>query len=159
MKNKDKRWSQELWHRQLGHITYNSIRSMKEVVVGMWVEQYSETERKARCEDCVQGSLSCKTFAHTQHTATKVLERIQSDVCGPVKTASLCKRRYFVLFTHEYTRYTTGCFMQHKSKAFDYFLKFKADAQKAICKKIQLLRSDGGGEYQSKKFLDYLRIH
>ena len=49
--------------------------------------------------------------------------------------------------------------MQHKSKPFDYFLKFKADAEKATSKKIQSLRSDGGGEYRSGKFLDYLRIH
>jgi len=107
----------------------------------------------------MQGSLSCKPFAHPQYTATKVLERIHSDVCWPVETASLCNWRYFVLFTHEYTRYTTGYFMQHKSKPFDYFLKFKADAEKATSKKIQSLRSDGGGEYRSGKFLDYLRIH
>jgi len=145
--NKDKRWSQELWHRRLGHISYDSIRTMKEVVVGMPVEKYSEKERKERCEDCVRGSLSCKPFAHPQHTATKVLECIHSDVCGPVETASLGKRRYFLLFTDEYTRYPTGYFMQHKSEAFDYFLECKADAEKATGKKIQSLRSDGGGEY------------
>jgi len=37
--------------------------------------------------------------------------------------------------------------MQHKSEAFDYFHEFKADAEKATGKKIQSLRSDGGGEY------------
>jgi len=157
--NKDKRSSQELWHRRLGRISYDSIRTMKEVVVGMRVEKYSEKERKERCEDCVRGSLSCKPFAYRQHTATKVLQHIHSDVCGPVETASLGKGRYFLLFTDEYTRYTTGYFMQHKSEAFDYFLEFKADAEKATGKKIQSLRSDGGGKYQSKKFLDCLRIH
>jgi len=125
----------------------------------MQVEKYSEKERKERCEDCVRGSLSRKHFAHPQHTATKVLERIHSDVGGPVKTPSLGKRRYFLLFTDVYRRYTTGYFMQHKSEACDYFLEFKADAKKATGNKIHSLRSDGGDEYQSKKFLDYLCIH
>jgi len=46
--NKDKRWSKELWHRRLGHISYDWIKTMKEVVVGMQVERYSQKERKER---------------------------------------------------------------------------------------------------------------
>ena len=78
--SKEKRWNEELWHRRLGHISYDSIRSMREVVIGMRVEDNSEKERKEKCEDCVRGSLSRKPFSHPQHTATKVLERIHSDV-------------------------------------------------------------------------------
>ena len=49
--------------------------------------------------------------------------------------------------------------MQQKSETFDYFLQYKAEAEKATGEKIQSLRSDGGGEYQAKKFLDYLRLN
>jgi len=89
--SKQKRWNEEVWHRRLGHISYNSIRSMNEVVVGMWVEKNSGRERKEKCEDCVRGSLSHKSFLNSQHTATKILERVNSDVCGPVETVSLRK--------------------------------------------------------------------
>jgi len=133
---------------------------MKDVVVGMQVERYSEKERKERCEDCVWEGLSRKPSAYPQHTATKVLERIYSDICGRVETAFLGKRFYFLLFRviDEYTRYTTGYFMKHKSEAFDYFLEFKANAEKTTGKKIQSQRRDGGEEYQSKKFLNNLRL-
>ena len=158
MESKDKRWNQELWHRPLGHISYDSIRTMKEVVIGMRVD-HDERERKEKCEDCVRGSLGRKPFSHSPRTATKVLESIHSDICGPVETLSLGKPQYFVLFTDEYMRYTTGYFMQYKSETFDYFLKFKAEAEKTTVKKIQSLRSDGGGEYQVKEFLDYLWLN
>ena len=41
----------------------------------------------------------------------------------------------------------------------DYFLEFRAEAEKATSKKIQLFRSDRGGEYQAKKLLDNLRLN
>ena len=89
--SKQKRWNEKVWHWCLGHISYDSIRSMKEVVVGMRVEKNSGKERKVKCEDCVRGSLSHKSFLNSQHTATKILERVNSDVCGPVETVSLRK--------------------------------------------------------------------
>ena len=84
----------------------------------------------------MRGSLSCKPFSHEQGTATKVLERIDSDVCWPVETLFLGKRRYFVLLTNAYTRYTTTYFMHHKSERFDYFLEFKAETEKTTGEKI-----------------------
>ena len=107
----------------------------------------------------MRGSLARKPFLHPQHTADKVLERIHSDVCGPVETPSLGKHHYFVLFTDEYTRYTSGYFMHQKSDTFSCFLEFKSEAEKTTGEKIQSLRSDGGGEYQGPRFLDYLRTN
>jgi len=49
--------------------------------------------------------------------------------------------------------------MQHRSETFDYFLEFKAKAEKTTGETIHSLRSDGGGEYQVKRFLDYLGLN
>jgi len=153
--SKPREGDEELWHWRLGHISYGSIRSMKEVLVGMppSVEADSENEQKEKCEDCVQGSLARKPFSHPQHTTIKALERIHSEVCGPVETLSLGKCRYFVLFTAEYTRYTSGYFMHHKLDTFNCFLEFKAEAEKTTGEKFSHLEVMVEGNTMGRDFL------
>ena len=47
--------------------------------------------------------------------------------------------------------------MRHKSEAFEKFKKFRHEVEKQIEKPIKVLRSDRGGEYLSREFLDYLK--
>jgi len=107
--------------------------------------------------DCVKGAISRKPFCLPQHPATQILERIHTDVCGPMEVMSLGRKRYFVMFTDEYARYATGYFMERKSEVFGCFQEFHASVERSTRKKIKALRSDGGGEYQGKQFQDYLR--
>ena len=152
--------SAELWYRWLGHISYQTIRSMGEAVGGMTLSKGKEADEvAAKCEDCVKGTISRKPFSVPQHPATRVLERIHSDVCGPMEVMSLGRKRYFVLFTDEYTRYVTGYFMQQKSEVFDYFKEYCANVERLTGEKVKALRTDGGGEYQGNQFQEYLRKH
>jgi hypothetical protein len=47
--------------------------------------------------------------------------------------------------------------MKHKGEMFQHFLNFKAMIEKGV--NIKCLRSDGGGEYFSKDFSEYLKEH
>jgi len=157
-KEKKKRLDAELWHWRFGHVSYRTIGSMEGAVSRMSLE---EEKRKGvanpECEDCVKGTISRKPFHPPRHPATQILERIHTDVCGPMEAMSLGRKRYFVLFTDEYTRYSTGYFMERKSEVFRCFQEFHASVERSTGKKIKALRSDGGGEYQGKQFQDYLR--
>src|SRR5215468_933128 len=46
--------------------------------------------------------------------------------------------------------------MKEKREVFDHFKRFRAVAEKETGHQIKCLRSDGGGEYFSKDFIDYL---
>ena len=48
-------------------------------------------------------------------------------------------------------------FMKHKSEVFSHFKGFNAMVEKEKGMQIKVLRSDGGGEYFSKEFSDYLK--
>jgi hypothetical protein len=49
--------------------------------------------------------------------------------------------------------------MKHKGEVFQHFLNFKAMVEKEKGVSIKCLRSDGGGEYFSKEFSEYLKEH
>jgi len=131
---------------------------MEAAVGGMRLTVEGEKgQAKSECEDCVKGAISRKPFSLPRHPATQILERIHTDVCGPMEVMSLGRKRDFVLFTDEYTRYATGYFIERKSEVFGCFQEFHASVERLTGKKIKALRSDGGGEYQGKPFQDYLR--
>ena len=47
--------------------------------------------------------------------------------------------------------------MRHKSEAFEKFKEFRHEVERQTEKPIKVLRSDRGGEYLSREFLDYLK--
>ncbi|MCH80296.1 retrovirus-related pol polyprotein from transposon tnt 1-94 [Trifolium medium] len=82
--------------------------------------------------------------------SSSVLEVVHSNVCGPFDEKSLGGNRYFITFVDEYSRKMWIYLIQTKDEVFDEFKRFKALVENQSSKRI--LRTDGGGEYTSKKF-------
>ena len=55
------------------------------------------------------------------------LQLVHSDVCGPMPTESLGKKRYFVSFTDDYSRCSQVYLMKQKSEVLDKFKEFEAE--------------------------------
>lgn len=91
----------ETWHRRLGHINENSMNQMKKgSVSGV---NYANTETKD-CIPCAEGKQCRNSFQKNVPKAEELLERIHSDVCGPMEKASIGGNRYFVTFIDEASR-------------------------------------------------------
>ena len=57
------------------------------------------------CESCVEGKMHRQPFESVgEIRSTRKLQCVHSDVCGPMPTESLGKKRYFVSFTDDYSR-------------------------------------------------------
>src|SRR5579871_5530464 len=89
--------------------------------------------------------------------ATKVLELIHTDICGPMKTTSIGNAKYFMLFIDDYSRITAVYFLKNQSNAFNKFQEYKAYVENFHNSKIKQLRSDNSKEYTSNKFIEYLK--
>lgn len=48
-------------------------------------------------------------------------------------------------------------FLKHKYEAFDMFISFKNMIKNQTRRRIKCLRSDRGGEFTSKEFVEYVR--
>ena len=82
---------------------------------------------------------------------------IHSDVWGPSQNARWGGSRYFITFTNDYTRHTWVYIIQRKSEGFTHFVRMKRMVENEMNRKIRCLRSDGGKEYFSNEFTEYLQ--
>ena len=87
--------------------------------------------------------------------ATKILQLVHSDVCGPFRTTSLGGARYFVTFIDDFSRKTWVYFLTHKHQVLAKFQQLVNSLKTSTGQCIQTLRSDNGGEYTSAAFRDY----
>lgn len=91
----------------------------------------------------------------TSHHASKFLELVHSDVCGPFRVNSLGGCRYFVTFIDDYSRKLWIYFLTNNNQVLSKFQHFVHLMEIATGKKIKTLRTDNGGEYTSKEFSDF----
>ena len=87
-----------------------------------------------------------------------LLECIHSDVCRPLQTPTLSSEPYFVTFVVEVSGRLAVALLRSKAEVFENFAVYRQRAEKDTAKTVRSLRSDGGGEYMSEKFLTYLRV-
>jgi transposase InsO family protein len=64
-----------------------------------------------------------------------------------------------MLLIDDYTRMTAVCFLRNKSEAFENFKVYKEMVENEMDSKIKCLRTDNGGEFTSKEFMDYCSRH
>jgi len=62
-----------------------------------------------------------------------------------------------LLFIDNTTRHTDEYILKYKSEALERFKEWKALREKESGKQVKRFRTDGGGEYTSKKFAEYLK--
>jgi hypothetical protein len=84
------------------------------------------------------------TLHEKENRALVILERIQTDVCGPFSVSSTTKHKYYVIFVDEFSGKSLILFMQKKDQTFSKFCEFKALVEKDSRKQVKALRSDNG---------------
>ena len=57
--------------------------------------------------------------------SVRKLQCVHSDVCGPMPTESIGRRRYFVTFVDEHSRYCRVYFLRNKSEVFKKLKEFE----------------------------------
>ena len=144
----------ELWHRRLGHFHTKGIQRMAnhEAVNGLPQLHFS----RQICTSCQLGKHArTKMPKETTFHASKILQLVHSDVCGPFRTNSLGGARYFVTFIDDYSKKIWIYFITNKSQVLSKFQHLVNFLENSTGRRIQALRTDNGGEYISTHFRDY----
>ena len=107
-----------LWHKRLGHMHFQGMKTLKSMVYGLPQVE----DNNGVCEGWALGKHQRNSFPKGGSRRAKgLLELVHTDVCGPMRTPSLAKNRYFVLFIDDYSRMTWVYFMKYKSEVFSIF--------------------------------------
>ncbi|KAL0277244.1 UNVERIFIED_CONTAM: hypothetical protein PYX00_004597 [Menopon gallinae] len=154
--NRDKQIDAMKWHRRLGHLNFVDLKKMEKNANENGV-RIKKIEENTHCDICIRGKLCRSPFVKDTASKAKLLEIIHSDVCGPMKTESLGKSKYFVTFTDEKSRWTEVYFIRKKSQVLEKFKEFRAKMEKLTERKIKFLQSDNGTEYVNNEFDKYLK--
>jgi hypothetical protein len=110
------------------------------------------------CESCVLGKHHREVFpSAATFRAKSPLELVHIDLCGPMQTESIGGSFYVLTFIDDYSRMTWVYFIRSKSETFSRFKEFKAMKEKQSGHYVKVLKSDGGGEYDSKSFTQYCK--
>ena len=90
-------------------------------------------------------------------TYIEPLDLIHSDICDLKFVQTRGGNKYFITFVDDSTKY---CYVLLKSKdeVIDKFVLYKHEVENQLNKKIKVLRSDRGGEYESP-FIDVCAQH
>nr|GEV27769.1 retrotransposon protein, putative, Ty1-copia subclass [Tanacetum cinerariifolium] len=111
-------------------------------------------EHKHKCEICVQVKMKRIPFTKVDRQS-EMLELVNSDICELNGQLTRGGNWYFITFIDDFSIYTYVYLLKLKDHAFETFKIFKAKVENQRGKKIQILRSDRGGEYFSTKFSSY----
>jgi transposase InsO family protein len=150
----------ELWHRRLGHLNIKGVHALQNMVSGMNLGNMPCPTSSFVCEGCIEGKQHRKPFpSDGGMRATKPLEIVHSDVCGPMRTTSLGGARYFVMYIDDFSRKVWVYLLKSKGECLEKFKEFKALVEKQSEYKIKVFRSNNGGEYISKGFHGFLKAH
>jgi hypothetical protein len=75
-----------LWHQRIGHLNMASLTKLEKMVDGM---NLKEVPLHHVCEACIEGKQQKTFYPKDEATrASKLLELVHSNVCGPMKTTS-----------------------------------------------------------------------
>ncbi|KAK9944760.1 hypothetical protein M0R45_010310 [Rubus argutus] len=145
--------SPNVWHGRLGHVNYDTIRRL----VNMDLLPKFNIEQNHKCETCVEAKLTRTSF-HSIERSTEPLGLIHSDLCDLKFLQTRGGKKYFITFIDDCTRYCYVYLLRSKDEAIEMFKYYKNEVENQLGKKIKILRSDRGGEYEAP-FAEFCAQH
>ncbi|CAH9074982.1 unnamed protein product [Cuscuta epithymum] len=143
-----------LWHTRLGHVNFQALKEMNEK--GMVRGLPNITHPTQLCEGCVIAKHGRAPFpGQTTFRADQPLQLIHADLCGPITPQTQAGNRYFLLLVDDYSRMMWVYMLKQKNDAFSAFRKYKALVENQTGYNMKILRTDRGGEFQSKEFTSF----
>lgn len=113
----------KLWHARLGHVNYQALSLMfkDRMVKGL----PRVMQPKDMCNGCLMAKQARKHIPTSSNfTASKVLELVHGDLCGPVTPEIASGKRYIFLLVDDYSRVMWVYFLKTKGEAFVAFKNF-----------------------------------
>ena len=85
MAKKDESW---LWHKRIRHINFDNLVSISKKEAIREMPKISKTTITI-CESCRHDKKTKFEFKTKEHFASRPLELIHTDLCGPIRTKRL----------------------------------------------------------------------
>ena len=145
-----------LWHQRIGHLNSRAILKMASLGSVKGLAPFNNLCSSSHCYGCLIRKMCRAPFSSNRIKTTGVGQVIHPDVCGPMEVATPNGERYYVVFKDDYSGWCEVQLVKHKSEVPRAFQNSAANMEAETEKKIKVLTSDGGGEFCSNDFRDWL---
>jgi len=146
-----------LWHRRFGHLHYADLRKLSSGLV-KGIPPIEARACPRDCRICIQAKGSRPPFRASITQTTQPLALLHIDLCGPMQTPTLGGGRYFMGTTDDYTGFAIVSILAGKSgpEIYAHLTTIISKLENLTGFKVQILRTDGGGEFCNNAMSAYL---
>ncbi|GJX80403.1 retrovirus-related pol polyprotein from transposon TNT 1-94, partial [Tanacetum coccineum] len=146
-----------LWHRRLGHVNFKNINKLvkENLVRDLPLKRFENDQTCVACLKGKQHRASCKTKAF--NPITKPLFMLHMDLFGPTFVSSLMHKKYCLVVTDDYSRFSWVFFLTTKDETSEILKNFIKEVENLVDKKVKIIRSDNGTEFKNKVMDDFCR--
>ena len=142
-----------LWPGRLGHVNYDILCKL----INLNHIPTFQIDAKHKCETSVEAKLT-KSYFQSVERHTEPFDLIHSDICDLKLVQTRGGNKYFITFVDDSTKYYYVYLLKSKDESIEKFVLYKNEVESKLNKKIKVLRSDRGGEYESP-FVDFCAQH
>ncbi|GJT30780.1 putative ribonuclease H-like domain-containing protein [Tanacetum coccineum] len=139
----------KLWHRRLGHVNFKNINKLVKghLVRGLPSKVFVNDHTCVACKKGKQHKASCK--AKLERTIRKPLELLHMDLFGPVLVESINKKKYCLVVTDDFSRFSWVFFLATKDEINEILYKFITGLENQLNHKVKIIRSDHRTEFKN----------
>jgi hypothetical protein len=146
--------SAQTWHERIGHINAKAVTTLPNAANGYIIEPKTEVRD---CDACLKG----KATKHINKAVTKAetyLEKVTTDICGPIQPETPSGIRYFMTFTDSATKMLKLEPLGAKSEATAKLQNMitRANTQASPNYHVKRWHADNAKEFKTKELSEFL---
>ncbi|GJY38245.1 putative ribonuclease H-like domain-containing protein [Tanacetum coccineum] len=139
-----------LWHRRLGHVNFKTMNKLVKdnLVKGLPIKRF---ENDQTCVACLKGKQHKASYkSKIQNSITQPLFMLHMDLFGPTFVSSLMNKKYCLVVTDDYNRFTWVFSLASKDETSDILKSFITQIENLVDKKVKIIKCDNGTEFKNR---------
>ncbi|GJT78312.1 putative ribonuclease H-like domain-containing protein [Tanacetum coccineum] len=139
----------KLWHSRLGHVNFKNTNKLVKghLVRSLLSKVFLNDHTCVACKKGKQHKASCK--AKLERIIRKPLELLYMDLFGPVSVESINKKRYYLVVTDDFSRFSWVLFLATKDETFEILCKVIIGIENQLNHNVKIIRCDNGTEFKN----------
>jgi hypothetical protein len=149
------------WHRRFGHVGMHRLDILRRNGLVDGLDIVGPVCVDDKCEDCLVGKAVRRPFDGDVERETEILERVHTDLTGPMRTTAIGGYLYSMPVVDGHTALTKDFYLKTKDGAttLEAMEQYQAEAEAETGKKMKRVRVDGGGEFTNDEWKRWARKH
>jgi hypothetical protein len=117
----------KLWHERMGHIGGKALTQLvnkTEGIIKGTPGTITEVTGTFQCETCIQAKATAIISRELSDRAQDYLDKVHSDICGPITPETFSKARYFASIIDDKTRWAEAPLLRSRDQVYNEIAKW-----------------------------------